>query len=77
LTFSSLQRVQKDQRKKVKFTFNVSKCDKIFDELVKSGSIKVTHNIPPPDELKRRVYCKWHNSFSYAINDCNVFRQQI
>jgi hypothetical protein len=29
------------------------------------------------DELKRRVYCKWHNSFSHAINDCNVFCRQI
>jgi hypothetical protein len=29
------------------------------------------------DELKRRAYCKWHNSFSHATNDCNVFRRQI
>jgi hypothetical protein len=29
------------------------------------------------EELKRRAYCKWHNSFSHAINDCNVFRRQI
>jgi hypothetical protein len=29
------------------------------------------------DELKRRAYCKWYNSFSHATNDCNVFRRQI
>ena len=29
------------------------------------------------DELKRRAYCKWHNSFSHATNDCNVFRRQV
>ena len=29
------------------------------------------------EELKRRAYCKWHNSFSHATNDCNVFRRQI
>jgi hypothetical protein len=29
------------------------------------------------DELKRHAYCKWHNSFSHATNDCNVFRRQI
>jgi len=27
--------------------------------------------------LKRHAYCKWHNSFSHATNDCNVFRRQV
>jgi hypothetical protein len=53
----SLQLVQKN-RQEVKFTFNVSKCDKIFDELVKSGNIKLTHTIPPMDGLKGHAYCK-------------------
>jgi hypothetical protein len=68
--------IQKNQPEEVKFTFNVAKCDKIFDKLLKNGNIKLTHTIPPPDELKRRAYCKWHNSFSHATNDCNVFRRQ-
>jgi hypothetical protein len=71
---SSLQSIQKN-RQEVKFTFNVAKCDKIFDELLKNGNIKLTHTIPPLDELKRRAYCKWNNSFSHSINDCNVFRR--
>ena len=29
------------------------------------------------DELKRRAYCKLHNTFSHATNNCNVFRRQI
>jgi hypothetical protein len=29
------------------------------------------------DELKRHAYFKWHNSFSNATNDCNVFHRQI
>ena len=29
------------------------------------------------DELKRRAYCKLHNTFSHATNDCNVLRRQI
>jgi hypothetical protein len=45
--------------------------------LIKSGNIKQTHIIPPLDELKRRVYCKYHNSFFHATNDCNVFRRQV
>jgi hypothetical protein len=72
---SSLQPVQKN-RQEVKFTFNLTKCDKIFDELLKNDNIKLTHTIPL-DELKRRAYNKWHNSFSHVTNDCNVFRRQI
>jgi hypothetical protein len=53
-----LQLVQTNRYEEANFTFNVAKCDKIFDELVKSGNIKVTHNIPHLDELKRHAYCK-------------------
>jgi hypothetical protein len=49
----------------------------VFDELLKNGNIKINHIVPFADELKRRAYCKWHNSFSHATNDCNVFRRQI
>jgi hypothetical protein len=74
---SSLQPVQKKRQKEDKFTFNVGKCDKIFDELLKNGNIKINHTVPSADELKRRAYCKWHNSFSHATNDYNVFWWQI
>jgi hypothetical protein len=37
---SSLQPIQKKRQKENKFTFNVSKCDKIFDELLKMATIK-------------------------------------
>jgi hypothetical protein len=33
--------------------------------------------MPPLDEIKRRAYCKLHNSYSHATNDCNLFRRQI
>ena len=75
-TCASLKPAQKS-RDEMKFTFDVSKCDRIFDELLKSGNIKISHTIPPPDQLKRRAYCKFHNSFSHATNDCNIFRRQI
>jgi hypothetical protein len=65
------------QKEKVKFTFNVAKCDKIFDELLKNGNIKMSHTIPPIEELKKCVYCKWHGSFLHNTNDCNIFRRQI
>jgi hypothetical protein len=74
---SSLQPVQKKRQEEVKFIFNVCKCDKIFDKLLKNGNIKINHTVPSTDELKCRAYCKSHNSFSHATNDCNVFRRQI
>jgi hypothetical protein len=73
----NLQPVQKKRQEEVKFIFNVGKCDKIFDELLKNGNIRINHTVPSVDELKRRAYCKWHNSFSHATNDCNVFRRQM
>jgi hypothetical protein len=38
--YSSLQPVQKKRHERVKFTFNVGKCDKIFDELLKMATLK-------------------------------------
>jgi hypothetical protein len=77
LACPSLQPVQKKRQEEVKFTFNVGKCDKIFDELLKNGSIKINHIVPSTNELKHRAYCNWHNSFSHATNDYNVFQRQI
>jgi hypothetical protein len=74
---SSLPPVQKKRQEEVKFIFNVGKCDKIFDQLLKNGNIKINHTVPSADELKHHAYCKWHNSFSHVTNDCNVFRRQI
>jgi hypothetical protein len=54
-------------------TFVVLKCDKIFDELLNIKKIKLSHTIPPIEDLKKRAYCKWHNSHSHDTNDCNVF----
>jgi len=55
----------------------VSKCDRVFDELLRLGHLKITHIIPPLEELKQRAYCKFHNSSSHTTNDCNVFHRQV
>jgi hypothetical protein len=77
LVCSSLHLIQKKQKEEVKFMFNVGKYDKIFNELLKSDNIKINHNIPSTDKVKRRAYCNWHNSFSHATNDCNMFQRQV
>ena len=56
----SLKPVQKNRQNELKFTFDVFKCDRIFDELLKHENIRLSHAIPSPDELKRHAYCKWH-----------------
>ena len=76
-TCASLKPIPKNRHDEIKYTFDVSKCDRIFDELAKLGKIKFSHTIPSVDELMRRAYCKLHNIFSHATNDCNVLRRQI
>ena len=57
-TCGSLKSIYKNQQENMKFTFDVSKCDRIFDELLKLRHIKLFHAIPPLDELKQHAYCK-------------------
>jgi hypothetical protein len=77
-TCASLKPAHKSRQEEVKFTFNVAKCDRIFDELLKLVKIKISHTLPPPDEIKKRAYyCKFHHSYCHTTNDCNSFRRQI
>jgi hypothetical protein len=77
LMLVTLKPVHKNWQEEIKFTFDVVKCDKIFDELHKASCIKMSPTIPPLDELKRKAYCWWHNSFSHSTNDCNVLGRQV
>jgi len=77
ITCPSLKPIQKNRNEEVKFTFDVSKCDRIFDELLKIGCLRINYTLPSIDELRKRAYCKFHNSYSHATNDCNVFRWQV
>ena len=73
----ALKPIRKNREDEMTFSFDVAKCDRIFDAMLKDKYIRLSHTIPPFEELKRRAYCKFHNSFSHATNDCNVFRRQI
>jgi len=61
---------------KKKFNFDIMKADKMFDYLLEKGQIKLigNHKIPSDEELKKKRYCKYHNSNTYNTNDCKVFR---
>ena len=66
---------QKGRKVEMKFIFDVSKCDRIFNELFCLGHIEISHVIPPLEELKWRAYYKFHNSHSHVTNECSVFRR--
>jgi hypothetical protein len=76
---SSLKLTSKSQQDEIRYTFNVAKCDRIFDYLLQKKQIKLPsgHVIPSSEQLKKHAYCKWHNSYSHATNDCNVFYCQV
>jgi hypothetical protein len=73
---SSLKSASKSRQDEMSYTFDIAKCDRIFDYLLQEKQIKLPsgHVIPLSKQLKKHAYCKWHNSYSYATNDCNVFR---
>jgi hypothetical protein len=35
------------------------------------------HVIPSSEQVKKHAYYKWHNSYSHATNDYNIFRRQV
>jgi hypothetical protein len=66
-------------REEMRYTFDVSKCDCLFDLLLRGGVIQLTegHVIPSVDILAKKTYCKWHGSYTHTINECNYFQRQV
>jgi hypothetical protein len=67
------------QKDEMRSTFGVSKCDKLFNILVKGGLIKLKdgHTIPTAKLLAKKKYCKYNDSYSHTINECNYFLRQV
>jgi hypothetical protein len=67
------------KKDKVKFMFDVSKCDKIFHVLLQNGVIHLSegHVIPQAGEVIKGKYCKWHGTFSHNTNNCIYFCRQV
>jgi hypothetical protein len=74
---SSLKSATKSQQDEICYTFDVTKCDRFFDYLLQEKQIKLSssHVILLPKHLKKHAYCKWHNSYSHATKDCDVFHR--
>ena len=56
------------------YDFVVTKLDKLFDFLLEKGQIKLPNNhvMLPPDQLKNKKFCKFHNATSHSTNECRV-----
>jgi hypothetical protein len=74
---SSLKPAFKSRQEKMRYTFNVAKCARIFDYLLQEKQIKFLsgHDIPSSKQLRKHAYCKWHNSYYHATNNCNIFHR--
>jgi hypothetical protein len=53
LTCDALKPIHKKRQDDMKYTFDVVKCDTIFDELHTGGYMKLSHTLPPLEVLKR------------------------
>lgn len=62
-----------------KYTFDITKSDKVFDLLLQKGQLQLStnHMIPSAEEHKKKKYCKFHNSISNDTKDCKFFGQQV
>lgn len=65
-----------DRFPKKKYTFDVTKCDEIFDLLVKDGQMIVPPGakVPPLEQRKKRGFCKYHSFLGHKPSQCFLFR---
>jgi hypothetical protein len=77
--YSSLKSASKRRQDEMRYTFDVAKCNRIFDYLLQEKEIKLPsgHVIPSSEQLKKYAYYKWHNSYFHATNDCNIFHRHV
>ena len=76
------QMLKLDEKQKFrisKYSFDVTKVDKIFDVLLKDKQIALSddHKISSVQQRKRKGYCKFHYVFGHWINSCLRFRDMV
>jgi hypothetical protein len=69
----SFLKPNRGRMEEMRYTFDVSKCDHLFDLLLRGGVIRLTegHVISNTDILVKKTYCKWHDSYTHTTNECN------
>jgi len=61
------------------YTFDVTKCDDIYDLLVVDGQVVVPKDlkIPPLEQRQKRGFCKYHNYLGHKTSRCSLFRDLV
>jgi hypothetical protein len=64
-----------ERRDEMRYAFDVSKCNHLFDLLLWGGVTWLTegHIIPSANILAKKRYCKWHDYYTHTTNECNYF----
>ena len=70
---------QKHPLEKIKYTFDLTLCDELFDILLEQNFIKpLPHKVLISSlDAKEQEYCKLHNSFGHGTQNCNMFHQIV
>ncbi|XP_050908417.1 uncharacterized protein LOC127122051 [Lathyrus oleraceus] len=68
-----------DRFPKKTYTFDVTKCDEIFDLLVKDGQMIVPPGakVPPLEQRKKRGFCKYHSFLGHKTSQCFLSRDLV
>lgn len=68
-----------DRFPKKTYTFDVMKCDEIFDLLVKDVQMIVPSGakMPPLEQRKKRGFCKYHGFLGHKMSQCFLFRDRV
>ena len=76
---NSVETEKNDRFPKKTYTFDVTKCDEIFDWLVMDGQILVPPGakVPPLEQRKKRGFCKYHNFLGHKTSHCFLFRDLV
>jgi hypothetical protein len=61
------------------YTFDVTKCDEIYDLLVADGQVVAPKDlrIPPLEQHRQRTFYKYHNYLGHNTSQCSLFRDLI
>ena len=61
------------------YTFDVTKCDDIFDLLVADSQVVVPNGLktPPLEQREKRGLCKYHNFLGCKTSQCVLFRDLV
>jgi hypothetical protein len=75
----NLVETQNDRYIPKTYTFNVTKCNAMFDFQVADGQVEVPNSLKITllEQLKKRGYCKYHNFLGHNTSNCVLFRYLV